>query len=116
MNAFPPLTRMRWTPSPTAGRAVTRIFTVLACTLAVVLPLAAETLTLEQAVQQEPVNGPEGIPRPTRGLTMEQVRSRFGEPLQELPWVGDPPISRWLYDRFTVYFEGRFVIGSVVNR
>ncbi len=79
-------------------------------------PAHAEVLLLKQAIEQEPVNGPGGIPRPTRGLTMKQVRQRFGEPVKELPWVGDPPITRWVYDRFTVYFEGRHVINSVVNR
>jgi len=87
----------------------------LACVL--ISPLAeAEVLLLEQVVQQEPVNGPEGIPRPVRGQSMEQVRRQFGAPVQELPWVGDPPISRWIYDKFTVYFEDRSVIDSVINR
>jgi hypothetical protein len=29
--------------------------------------------------------------------------------------VGDPPITRWVYDRFTVYFENDRVIHSVVH-
>ena len=89
----------------------------LAAAAVLVAPSApAEVLLLKQAIEQEPVNGPGGVPRPTRGLTMEQVRQRFGAPVKELPWVGDPPITRWVYDRFTVYFEGNRVINSVVNR
>ncbi|MEW7978495.1 MAG: hypothetical protein G8D28_06820 [gamma proteobacterium symbiont of Phacoides pectinatus] len=45
-----------------------------------------------------------------------QVRGRFGEPDQQLPWVGEPPISRWVYPDFTVYFEKEYVINSVVHR
>jgi hypothetical protein len=30
--------------------------------------------------------------------------------------VGDPPISRWVYDHFTVYFEYDKVLHSVVNK
>lgn len=84
---------------------------------ALAAPLAvAEVLLLEQAIQQEPVNGPGGVPRPKRGQSMDQVRRQFGEPVREMPWVGDPPITRWIYDRYTVYFEGRHVINSVINR
>jgi len=75
----------------------------------------AEVLLLD-AIAEAPVNGPEGIPRPERGATMKDVRQRFGEPLRELPWVGDPPISRWVYQDFTVYFENEYVIDSVVHR
>ncbi len=50
---------------------------------------------------------------PQRGTTMDRVRARWGEPQQALPAVGDPPISRWVYGDFTVYFEYRHVIHSV---
>jgi len=115
MKPFLSTTHARPTPFTTLGRPGLLVGMALACVLASPLA-AAEVLSLEQAVQQEPVNGPEGIPRPRRGQNMEQVRQQFGAPVQELPWVGDPPISRWIYDKFTVYFEGRSVINSVVNR
>ena len=85
------------------------------CLIGAVPPASAETLLLD-AIEQAPPNSQDGIPRPARGTTMAQVRDRFGPPAQELPWVGDPPISRWIYDDFTVYFENEFVIRSVVNR
>lgn len=102
-------------PLTPPGRPALLVSMALACVLASPLA-AAEVLSLEQVVQQDPVNGPEGIPRPRRGQNMEQVRQQFGAPAQELPWVGTPPITRWVYDKFTVYFEGRSVIDSVVNR
>ncbi len=53
---------------------------------------------------------------PANGLTMEQVSSQFGEPGNKYTAVGDPPIVRWVYDSFTVYFEYQRVIHAVINR
>ncbi|MBX3604071.1 MAG: hypothetical protein KF788_02300 [Piscinibacter sp.] len=55
---------------------------------------------------------------PERGLSMGQVEGRFGVPLDKLPTVGggaprQPPINRWRYNGFTVYFERDRVIHSV---
>ncbi|NIP73512.1 MAG: hypothetical protein GWO16_11000 [Gammaproteobacteria bacterium] len=69
-----------------------------------------------RSVGDIPTSGPQGVPRPTRGMSMDQVRQRFGDPLQTHPPVGDPPITRWVYDRFTVYFEHQYVIHSVAHR
>jgi len=52
---------------------------------------------------------------PGRGMTMEMVQKRFGEALTKEPAVGTPPISRWIYKDFTVYFESEYVIHAVVN-
>jgi hypothetical protein len=54
------------------------------------------------------------VPTPTRGMTMEQVASKFGAPASKVPAVGKPPISRWEYPGYVVYFEGNHVIHSVV--
>ena len=45
-----------------------------------------------------------------------QVEEKFGPPLQKLPEVGDPPIIRWIYPTYTVYFEYQHVIDVVVHR
>ena len=45
---------------------------------------------------------------------MAQVLERFGEPLQRLAPVGDPPITRWVYERFIVYFEHDITLHAVV--
>jgi hypothetical protein len=42
---------------------------------------------------------------PRNNMTMQQVRQRFGEPEAESPAVGEPPITRWVYPGYTVYFE-----------
>lgn len=50
---------------------------------------------------------------PDRGLSRDAVQAAFGDPQQTFPAVGSPPISRWQYPGFTVYFEGDTVIHSV---
>jgi hypothetical protein len=82
---------------------------------AVLQPVRAETLLMER-VQQE-----RGVSMPNRGMSMSQVEGRFGAPLNKLePRGGDtalhPVINRWVYDRFTVYFERDRVIDAVVNK
>jgi hypothetical protein len=51
---------------------------------------------------------------PARGMTMDQVATKFGTPVSKVPAVGKPPISRWEYPGFIVYFEADHVIHSVV--
>jgi hypothetical protein len=50
---------------------------------------------------------------PLRGMSMNTVESRFGAPREKLGPVGEPPITRWVYADYTVYFEGRYVIHTV---
>jgi hypothetical protein len=54
------------------------------------------------------------VATPHRGMTMDQVASKFGAPVTKVPAVGKPPISRWEYPGFVVYFEHEHVIHSVV--
>ena len=60
------------------------------------------------------VAAPDGL-APTRGMTMSQVASKFGAPSNKVPAVGKPPISRWDYPGFVVYFERDYVIHSVIS-
>lgn len=55
-------------------------------------------------------------PAATRGMTMSQVEQKFGAPVNKLAAVGDPPIARWEYAEYTVYFEHHLVLTSVINR
>ena len=48
-------------------------------------------------------------------MTMNQVASKFGDPVTKVPAVGKPPITRWEYPGFVVYFEQDHVIHSVVK-
>jgi hypothetical protein len=59
-------------------------------------------------------NSEQGVIRPTRGMTMNTVMAKFGTAEQESAAVGEPPITKWTYPEFTVYFEQNIVIYSVV--
>ena len=54
--------------------------------------------------------------KPTRGMTQERVQSNFGAPQSTVAAIGDPPISRWEYAGFVVFFEYDKVIHSVTKR
>jgi hypothetical protein len=58
---------------------------------------------------------------PRRGLSMGEVERRFGAPDHKHAPVGGnrpqhPPITRWTYPEFSVYFEHSTVIDSVANQ
>jgi hypothetical protein len=68
----------------------------------------ADTHSVAQALNNDAIV-------PQRGRTMDEVENRFGPPdTRQLP-VGDPPITRWIYPDFKVYFEHQYVIHSVAN-
>jgi len=54
--------------------------------------------------------------RPRRGMSMESVESRYGSPASRVSAVGEPPISRWEYPGFVVYFEYNHVVHAAVRR
>ena len=58
---------------------------------------------------------PSTVPRPHRSQTMRQVEQRFGAPERRYPAVGRPPITRWDYPAFSVYFEYNRVVHAVVH-
>lgn len=66
-------------------------------------------------ISNEPPNSPEGILRPVKGMNMVQVTEKFGEPVKKHDPVGDPPITRWDYKNFAVFFEYQYVLHSVVD-
>jgi hypothetical protein len=57
---------------------------------------------------------PTDVATPSRGMTMREVKDKFGAPATQLGPVGAPPITRWEYPGFVVYFEGNHVIHAVV--
>jgi hypothetical protein len=100
----------------------------LACSLAVLAaaalsaqPVAADVLLIN-AIAKEPANSPSGVLRPRTGQSMPEVEEQFGAPAQKLAPVGtpgsehQPPITRWVYPGYTVYFENDKVIHSVLDR
>ena len=54
--------------------------------------------------------------RPKSGMTMANVEKAYGEPTQKHAAVGQPPITRWDYAGFSVYFEHDRVIHAVARR
>ncbi len=66
----------------------------------------------------EAMSPPPALPR--RGSSMAQVEREFGTPRQKHPPAGGgrpqhPPITRWDYDGFSVFFERSHVLHSVVQ-
>jgi|HigsolmetaGSP11D_1036233.scaffolds.fasta_scaffold00152_7 hypothetical protein len=82
------------------------------------LAISASPLALADTLMIEKVSSDAATAaqRPSRGMTMKQVAARYGEPAQKLPAVGNPPITRWVYDDYTVYFEHDKVLHSVAQR
>ena len=54
--------------------------------------------------------------KPTRGMSQARVEANFGVPQSRVSPVGDPPITRWEYGNFVVFFEYDKVIHSVTKR
>ena len=87
---------------------------------AIIVLVAATMLPMVVMAQDTPIpqNKDEvstvGI-MPHRGMTMEQVKQSFGEPIKTIAPVGKPPISRWVYDGFIVYFEDGHVIHALAT-
>ncbi|RFF28679.1 hypothetical protein DZK25_01585 [Wenzhouxiangella sp. 15181] len=52
---------------------------------------------------------------PQNGLTKARVEERYGAPEEKHAAVGEPPITRWVYDDFNVFFEYNLVIESVLH-
>jgi hypothetical protein len=53
------------------------------------------------------------VERPARGSTQAAVAAKFGAPVERHPTVGKPPITRWDYPGFAVFFEKDRVIDAV---
>lgn len=71
-------------------------------------PAQAEVLRIPLSQQ-----GAARISMPAHGDQQAQVVQKFGEPRVRHKSVGQPPISRWDYPDFSVYFENSTVINSV---
>ncbi len=55
-----------------------------------------------------------GAGAPARGTSMAQVEQHYGAPLQRHAAVGQPPITRWDYPDYHLYFEHDHVLHAVV--
>jgi len=87
-----------------------RSATLIALFLAVFGTAQADTLKMD-GMSANP-----GDARPTRGMTQNGVQSKYGSPVNVRAPVGDPPITRWEYQDFVVFFEYDRVIHAVAKR
>jgi hypothetical protein len=72
--------------------------------------LSADVLLIEEVRQADRME------LPANGLKQAEVRARFGEPAATHAPVGDPPITRWDYDGWSVYFEYELVLFTVLHK
>ncbi len=100
-------------------KALNKMIRVAPVGLAVLLAGLGQTPVTVAEVIEIPVasqaSDMQALPRPQRGVTKTSVRNEFGEPLGSTPAVGDPPISRWEYQDYYVYFEYEHVIHTVLK-
>lgn len=82
---------------------------LLALSLAVATPVVADTLLVEAVRSAQD----SAVERPRRGMTMKTVEARFGAPVTRHDAVGKPPITRWDYADYSVFFEYQHVIHAV---
>ena len=74
------------------------------------IPVAhADTLVIENIDQSADALSV----RPNRGMSMDTVEAKWGQPDARQAAIGEPPITRWEYPNFIVYFEYSNVIHSV---
>ena len=74
--------------------------------------LYAEPITVPVASQAQELQEME---RPVRGASKQQVEQKFGKPIDWTAAIGEPPITRWEYKDFNVFFEYDHVIHSVLK-
>jgi hypothetical protein len=84
--------------------------------LVIGLALLGGTPVLADVLLMEGIQSAPAVNTPHNGITMAQVRQQYGNPVSEHPAVGDPPITRWDYDDYSVFFENDLVLHSVVHR
>jgi hypothetical protein len=78
--------------------------------------LFASGLAAADTVKMSGISADANGTGPTRGMTQSSVEANFGAPASKRAPVGDPPISRWEYDGFVVFFEYDKVIHTVKTR
>ncbi len=83
----------------------------LLCATLVAGAALAETVVVDGKVTVESSS----VAHPSRGMLMSAVERQFGEPATRHPAVGQPPITRWDYPAFSVFFERDRVIHAVVT-
>ena len=79
-------------------------------------PAPAPAATPTASATPAQVMTPGGTPQiPVRGMDMANVEHIFGTPLEKQDAVGKPPITRWVYSDYIVYFEYNKVLHTVMK-
>lgn len=86
-----------------------------------VVAMSAQAQVREDVLLIERVEAAQGFNLPARGQLMTQVEAQFGAPVRKHAAVGgasrvQPPITRWDYPNFSVYFENSHVVNAVVRK
>ena len=71
---------------------------------------SADVLLIEEVRQAGLMSVPEN------GQTMVEVETRYGAPSSKGDPVGNPPITQWTYDTWSVYFEYDKVLFTVLHK
>ena len=98
----------------THTQIVTTAFSTLGLALTLLL---ASTATNAQTIQipvGQQAQDKQSIARPRAGMKQDQVRNTFGNPVEWTNPVGEPPISKWIYQDFIVVFEYDQVLHSLL--
>ncbi len=90
------------------------LFLMVALVIVGISSSQAETLLIQRIDQGE-------TNLPKRGTSMNEVTSKFGQPMAKHAPVGGgskqhPLITRWDFEKFSVYFENSHVVDAVVKR
>jgi outer membrane protein assembly factor BamE (lipoprotein component of BamABCDE complex) len=85
------------------------------------ISVAVLSLVLSASANADVIKLPDRAPQvislensPTRGMTKQQVEAQFGSPSLKVGPTGNPPIYRWDYAAYSVFFENNHVLHSVV--
>ncbi len=83
---------------------------------AIALLVAFGSMANAETVNMDGASAGSSDGRPSRGMTQASVESKYGSPVATDAAVGEPPITRWEYADFVVFFEYDKVIHAVVKR
>lgn len=74
-----------------------------------VLALPAKEMQPGETIRVKLLNSPR------RGMSMNKVKNELGQPATMTASIGEPPITRWIYNDRIVYFEYSTVIHVVAR-
>lgn len=91
-------------------RNVLALFLIIFAGFTLPATLCADVLLIEEVRQVENMNVP------ANGMDKAEVRTQFGDPEKVNAAIGNPPITRWDYGQWSVYFEYNTVLFTVIHK